>query len=291
MQTQQRSHDYLLLGFIVLSLLLHLLAASQLPLRRLLEAPPRQREPLVVEVLPPQETRRFKPRELDLPETPPQKRDTRAKRLGLQDHVAEQETAPKGKDFEDRDRIAPRSAELVPKKALPRLPAVPKLPSEPKPSDLPVPTVPIPLNPNLSREFLMKFQQEARRKEREDAKEGDVVWLDTEHDVLISFFRRFRNNIYRVWNYPVVAAQRGEQGICRLQVTVDRGGVVKKVQVLQGSGFDALDREAVKAVRMGSPYGELPAEFKGDTLHLVADFHYVLSNAPAIGKWGYRQTI
>jgi len=285
----------LLLGaFILLSLLLHLLAVYQLPLQRLLATPEKMEKPMVVEMLPPEEPAapaQPRPRELDLPETEPQKRETPAKRLGPQDHVAKEEIAPKGEDFEDRIPVAPKKETVVPKRMPPPVVTVPAPPSEPKPSDAPLPASPIPLNPNLSQGFIERFAQEERRKEREGTTEGDVVWLDTEKDILASFFKRFRDNIYRVWGYPFAAAQRGEQGICRLQILVDRDGKVKKVEVLKGSGFAALDREAEKAVRMGSPYGPLPEAYKKEALHIVADFHYVLSRKPSLGRWGYRQSI
>ncbi|NLC71455.1 MAG: energy transducer TonB [Desulfuromonadaceae bacterium] len=293
MRTQQQQKDHLLFGFILVSLLFHLLAAYHLPLWRILEAPERLKEPMVVEMLPAKEPSPAKPRELDLPETEPQKRETPAKRLGPQDHVAREETAPKGQDFEDRAPVAPKREAVQPKRTPPPVAGVPAIPREPKPADIPVPTAPIPLDSlmKLPQATVDRNAREARRKEREGVKEGDVVWLDTEKDILASFFKRFRDNIYRVWGYPFAAAQRGEQGVSRLQVTVDRQGKVKKVEVLKGSGFAALDREAVKAVRMGSPYGKLPQEYKGETLHLVADFHYVLSGRPTLGRWGYRQSI
>jgi protein TonB len=71
--------------------------------------------------------------------------------------------------------------------------------------------------------------------------------------------------------------------------------VVKKfsdIRILHSSGSDVLDRAAVAAVKKGSPYGTLPQEYKGETLQIVADFHYVLSgDRPRLGRWGYRQSI
>ncbi|NLV23272.1 MAG: energy transducer TonB [Deltaproteobacteria bacterium] len=292
-----RQQDSLLFGFILLSLLLHLVAAYQLPLQRLLEAPERPREPMVVEMLPAEEpvpSPRPKPRELELPESAPQERETPAERLGPQDHVAKEEVAPKGEDFEDRTPVTPQRKRVMPQRTPPPVAAVPTVPQAPKPADIPLPAAPIPLDSlmKLPQETIDRSAREARRKEREGVKEGDVVWLDTEKDILASFFKRFKDNIYRVWDYPFASAQRGEQGVSRLQITVNRQGVVKKVDVLMGSGSAALDREAVKAVRMGSPYGPLPREYKEETLKIVADFHYVLSGrSKSLGRWGYRQSI
>jgi protein TonB len=295
MRSWQQQQNLLLGIFILLSLFLHLFLGHYLPLQRLLEPPQRPPEPLVVQMLPdkPAPPRPDKPRELDLPETEPQQRETPAKRLGPQDHVAKEETAPKGKDFEDRKPVIPKRGLPVPSRKLPSVHGGPAVLSPLKPSDAPVPAPSIPLDSllRLPQATIDRNAQEARRKEREGVKDGDVVWLDTEKDILASFFRRFRNNIYRVWGYPASAVQQGDQGVTRLQITVTRQGVVKKVDILNGSGSDSLDREAVTAVRMGSPYGTLPQEYKGETLQIVADFHYVLSGRPTLGRWGYRQSI
>ena len=136
------------------------------------------------------------------------------------------------------------------------------------------------------------LDREARRKKREGVGEGDVVWLDTEKDLLASFFRRFRDGIYMAWVYPSSSIHRGEQGACRLQVIVDRQGVVKKTEVLRASGVPDLDNAAVAAVRKASPYGPLPSSYKEPTLRIVVDFHYVLNrDKPLIRRWGYRRVI
>ncbi|MBE0596998.1 MAG: hypothetical protein IH614_07005, partial [Desulfuromonadales bacterium] len=97
----------LLLGFITFSLLLHLLLLFGLPERDLFPDPTR-REPVVVEVRPPQPPV-ARPRELDLPTAPELEspRPRPAKRLGPADQLIEQETAPPGDAPEERRPDAP----------------------------------------------------------------------------------------------------------------------------------------------------------------------------------------
>src|SRR5210317_1760892 len=108
--TSEQRQNRIITGFILLSLLLHLLLLL-LPKDKLFpeKAPP---EPVYVEVRPPQQQER----ELDLPirkelEKP---REKPAKRLAEKDQVVEKEMAPEGKDTEDREQIV-RSPKPTPK--------------------------------------------------------------------------------------------------------------------------------------------------------------------------------
>jgi protein TonB len=131
---------------------------------------------------------------------------------------------------------------------------------------------------NLAAQNIAEKQiDEWRRKYRTDVEEGDAVWLDTEKDLLISFFQRFRNNIYGVWNYPPRSAERGEEGTCLLKITVNRDGTVEKVQLMESSGHRALDDQAIAAVHKGASYGTISKHYKEETLTLFAFFEYTLS--------------
>ncbi len=288
----QRHEDLILVIFVFLSLLLHL-AGMNLVSFKTLFAPEPLKKPVVVEMIPLEEPAKDKPRELDLPPTPEEKRVTPAKRLGPQDHVAKKEIAPKGDAPEDRVRAAPQPKPV--QKAVPKEKIVKAQPEKkPKPADLPQPKEEVVTRQlpdiksllDLPKSTVERIDRETRRKEREGVEEGDIVWLDTEKDFLISFFRRFRDNIYRVWNYPSSSVKRGEQGTCRLEITVDRSGRVRNTNILMSSGHDDLDREARKAVYVGSPYGPLPGDYKKDELRIVANFQYELSGK-SISRWGY----
>jgi protein TonB len=133
---------------------------------------------------------------------------------------------------------------------------------------------------NLAAQNIAEKQiDEWRRKYRTDVEEGDAVWLDTEKDLLISFFQRFRDNIYGVWNYPARAAERGEEGTCLLKITVNRDGTVDKVQLMESSGHRVLDDAAIAAVHKGSSYGRISKHYKEETLTIFAFFQYNLRQA------------
>ena len=303
MKPDKRPH-LLLAGFLIASLLLHLLVVVLLPREGVLPPPP-EKPPVYVEIVPPAK-KPPQPRELDLPEAkiPPLPRTTPAKRLGPEDQQVAKETAPEGKDPEDRParKAAPPAANL---------PAPPKpAPSPPKPRPAPqvqspprplgegptaapaTPAEPITPAPPTAKELpdlqaLLKLPQETvarledqwRQKYRKDVEAGNAVWLDTEKDLLISFFKRFRDRIYNVWSYPPRSRERGEEGTCLLRITVLRDGSLADVQLLESSGYNRLDEEALSAVRKASPFGPLARSYEEESLTIFAFFRYSITGS------------
>ena len=125
--TAEQRQNRIITGFILLSLLLHLLLLL-VPKDRLFPvetAPP----PVYVEVRPPQQLER----ELDLPirEELEKPREEPAKRLAEKDQVVEQETAPEGQDTEDFEKTV-RAPEPVPKMPQPSPPQPEPRPEKPQ---------------------------------------------------------------------------------------------------------------------------------------------------------------
>lgn len=252
--------------FVIASLLLHLLLLA-------LPEPPEPAIPAEKPVY--VEMSDYTPsRELDLPEQPNQKRDTPAKRLGPSDQVVANETAPKGDAPEDRlpEITVPVQPEVQPDKPEPTEDG-----SKPKPlPDLATLTA-------LPKDTRERLGEEWRVKERPDVAEGEAIWLDTEQDILISFFQRLRSGIYQNWNYPGAALDRGEQGACLIEMVFNRQGSVVDVILVQSSGFPLLDREAIAAVYKGDgSYGDLPKTYKKDQLRIKAFFTYNLDRRPSM---------
>ncbi len=256
--------------FVIASLLLHLLLLalpkSQGPIRP-------AEKPVYVEIQSPADD--LITRELDLPEQPDQQRDKPAERLGPANRVVEQETAPKGDAPEDR---------------LPAI-TVPVQPPQPQPDvDKPKPvedgTKPVPdlkTLTSLAPDTRVRIGDEFRAKARPDVAEGEAIWLDTEKDILNSFFQRLRNGIYQNWNYPAASLDRSEEGACLIEMVFDREGNILDVVLLQTSGFPLLDREAIAAVYKGSDsYGNLPKAYKEEELRIKAFFTYNLDRRPAM---------
>jgi periplasmic protein TonB len=135
----------------------------------------------------------------------------------------------------------------------------------------------------LPQQTMARLEGDLQARHRADTQKGETVWLDTERDILISFFTRFRNGIYGVWNYPARAAERGEEGVSLLKITIAAGdGRVTDVEVVRSSGFDLLDKEAIAAVQKGSPYGRVSRHYTEETLTIFANFQYRIGSRGSI---------
>lgn len=289
--TREQRQNRIITGFILLSLLLHLLLL--LVPKHDLFPPEDTPEPVYVEVRPPQQQER----ELDLPirEELEKPREKPAKRLAEKDQVVEKEMAPEGQDTEDREKVV-RSPKPAPKPApQPKPKPRPEVAEEKRKPDLEAPFTPdgwrakpekkqaqevpdLQQLTQISPDTLSRIESDWRRKYRKDVARGDTVWMDSQQDLLFSFMRRFRTNIYNVWNYPSAAARQQQQGTCLLRITVNRQGNIVDVQLLESSGHRILDEEAIDAVRKGATYGPLPRLYPNDDLKIMAFFQYNLSS-------------
>lgn len=275
--------------FVILSLLLHLGAMIYFGSKT---SPPRApvEQPFYVDLREPP----TKPRELDLPEKPSLPRPTPAKRLGPSDQVVPHETAPKGEDVRD---ATPRQAATPPATPSPAIPQPPTPTPVPKPS--PQGTLPSARLPSVS-DLLASSKRAAQtvasldptlqRKLREEIDQG-AVWLDTEKDILGSFYRRFRDSIEEVWIYPQSAAESGQSGVCLYKIVINRAGVlVSPPQLLNSSGYPLLDEAAGQAIKDAAPrFGFLPSAYPEEALTIFAFFEYRLGGRPVIyGERLYR---
>lgn len=258
-----------------------------------------------------EENKDFEIDEIPLKETPQVKSPRKAKA----NQKVLKEQAPKGKDARDESVISQPPAPIVPQRPLPQQPEKPvdhkesdqkhKQPQETKsqPDGRQAPVVTSeatepqsPAPPLLSPQQLLPDRQtldrivganpgnENRVKQRDDVEIGDTVWLNLEHDLLVSFFRRFHDQIERVWNYPKEALQNQEEGTLLLLITVDRKGELIDVDLLRSSGSDLLDFEAIQAVYRAAPFGPLSKHYPHERLNIRAHFHYEIAGKYIYGR-------
>ena len=136
----------------------------------------------------------------------------------------------------------------------------------------------------LSRIAQGKMGDQNRTKLRDELEIGDTVWLNLQNDLLVSFFRRFRDRIERVWNYPKAAAQQGMEGTLELLIIVNREGELIDVLPTKGSGSDILDLAAIQAVYAGAPFGPLSEHYPHQQLKIRAYFSYRISGHYIYGR-------
>ena len=281
--------DITLVSFLLLSLLLHFVFLAVTGKVELTQQQEQKPEPVVVEMFEQTDAgeREQSPNTAPEIDTP----NLTAERRGDTNRLAPIEKAPVGDDIEDVAPPAAVDAKPQPVKSsdvvkdfeidLPKSQSgsdeytIPKSADGEGTKSLPTLTqlyqVPKETRERLSEEVV-------RSKYRESVDDADAVWLNTKTDVLFSFFRRFKDNIYLSWNYPVEAARRHESGECLLKIEISRKGVVSKIDLVESTGYERLDNEAISAVWKGSPFGPLPEAFQKDVLKLYVVFQYNLKS-------------
>lgn len=112
---------------------------------------------------------------------------------------------------------------------------------------------------------------------RNAEKNEDTVDLDTTEYRYLSYFLKLKRQIEGVWNYPELSRIRGEQGELFLIFTIRKDGFLEDVKLLDTSGYARLDDEALRAIRVASPFSPFPESWNLERLNIRATFRYQIS--------------
>ena len=113
---------------------------------------------------------------------------------------------------------------------------------------------------------------------RDIDKKEDTVDFNTTEFKYISYFNKLKRQIEGVWNYPELSQMRGEQGELFLIFTIRRDGQLEDVKLINSSGYTRLDDEAIRAIRVASPFPPFPNQWAGlEILNVRAAFRYQIS--------------
>ncbi|TDQ83885.1 outer membrane transport energization protein TonB [Dongia mobilis] len=74
------------------------------------------------------------------------------------------------------------------------------------------------------------------------------------------------SHIERFKKYPRVAKRRNQEGMPVVAFVIDRAGNIKNAYLVQSSGHDSLDEEAMATLRRAEPLPALPPEMAGTTV-------------------------
>lgn len=108
----------------------------------------------------------------------------------------------------------------------------------------------------------------------EGPKKEDTVELSTKEFKYISYFTSLKRKIDGVWNYPEESQIRGETGRLFLEFTLNSNGDLENIQLLNSSGYSRLDNEAIRAIKVASPYNPFPDSWELEKLNIRASFEY-----------------
>ena len=322
-QEQRLRRPYLIVGCLFISLLLHLLLVWGLKTKPPATPQPEQTVIDLVDIrLPPADTETEPQPSYEIDHTPllPEPElEVESVRRAEHDQLVEREQAPEGDDSRDQRREDTTVPTVGPQPPAPQ-PTPPPVTATPPfaPATIPAPDQPQPdiatkptpdtqpadqpldlvdpepqrltrdqLFPSPDRLAEIAQGQQADRdriRERDDTEIGDEIWLNLQHDRLVSFFRRFHDRVERVWNYPVEAAMNGVEGTLELLIIVSKEGELIDVDLRRTSGSDLLDFEAIQAVYRAAPFGPLGRHYPHDELRIRAYFRYRISGRYIFGR-------
>ena len=105
----------------------------------------------------------------------------------------------------------------------------------------------IQLNKNLKETIQKKSQYSSKTKKSKKDKNDLKVWSS-------KILQEINSNI----NYPVLALQNQISGKVIIQLSITNKGILKKISLIQSSGFDILDNEVLRAVSNSDHYPSAP---------------------------------
>jgi len=111
-------------------------------------------------------------------------------------------------------------------------------------------------------------------KEKEELDDDEPISLDTKEAKYVSYFSRIKQQIQRVWVYPSQGIKRTLSGELTLKFEISKDGNLLSLRLINSSGSNILDANAVKAVRGAAPYYPFPITITKKKLSILATFVY-----------------
>jgi periplasmic protein TonB len=115
-----------------------------------------------------------------------------------------------------------------------------------------------------------------RKQDAQLQETGEGVSFETRDLVSAGYMNRLKEKIFRVWQYPEEAIQKGRQGKVSISFVLNDKGEILDMGILHTSGTYSLDTAAMAAVEQASPFGPFVGQSEEKTLNITGHFCYVL---------------
>jgi periplasmic protein TonB len=116
--------------------------------------------------------------------------------------------------------------------------------------------------------------QNLQVEENEELDGDDSIPLNTKEAKYVSYFSRVKQQIQRTWIYPPQATKNPMSGKLTLKFEISKNGNLLSLRLINTSGFNILDANAIKAVREAAPYYPFPISISKEKLSILATFVY-----------------
>jgi periplasmic protein TonB len=101
------------------------------------------------------------------------------------------------------------------------------------------------------------------------SKEAPYAKVDAQQDDLAPYFDEIRRRVKSNWQ-PLAP---GEERTTTLVFAIQRSGQITGLRILETSGNEQVDRDALEAVQKSAPFDALPQNFKSDRLDIQFNFN------------------
>ena len=116
--------------------------------------------------------------------------------------------------------------------------------------------------------------QNPQVEEKEELDDDEPISLDTKEAKYVSYFSRIKQQIQRVWVYPSQGTKNPLSGELTLKFEISKDGNLLGLRLINSSGSNILDANAIKAVRGAAPYYPFPITITKKRLSILATFVY-----------------
>ena len=106
----------------------------------------------------------------------------------------------------------------------------------------------------------------------------ETIDLGSSDEKYGSYKTKIKNKIYRIWEYPLKASEKNEEGIVVVKISINADGSLAGATLMSSSGYADLDDGAISVVRAAAPFEPLPEIYNLSRLHITASFNYKISD-------------
>ena len=134
---------------------------------------------------------------------------------------------------------------------------------------------PDPVLPHAAVDLFRQHSAHVPPESKPESKSEATVSLNTHKVRYASYFSRIKHKIKQGWFYPAQARRNKLYGRVHLIFSIRRDGHLMRVNVVNSSGVQILDRAAMRAVKAAGSFGAFPKAWSLKLLHIRATFEYL----------------
>jgi TonB family protein len=106
----------------------------------------------------------------------------------------------------------------------------------------------------------------------------ETISIDTKDERYISYANLIKNKIMGHWKYPPEAVAHLIEGRLSVLFSLARDGKMTRISITEGSGYDMLDKEVIRAISTSVPFPPFPGSITVKRLNIKATFDYRLTS-------------